>query len=64
MQELIGLIPLIPLLSSIMLMLGAGRLSRSSISILGVGSVGIAAILTAKMGIEFISDPEVFQLTM
>ena len=64
MRELIGLIPLIPLLSSATLMLFAGHLSRFAIGLLGVGSVGIAAILTAKMGIDFLGNPEVFKVTL
>ncbi|MDO7653266.1 MAG: hypothetical protein MUQ57_01080, partial [Porticoccus sp.] len=63
MRELIGLIPLIPLLSSAVLMLFAGYLSRFAIGLLGVGSVGIAAILTAKMGIDFLGNPEAFKVT-
>ncbi len=64
MRELIGLIPLIPLLSSAVLMLFAGYLSRFAIGLLGVGSVGIAAILTAKMGIDFLGNPEAFKVTL
>ena len=64
MRELIGLIAFIPLLSSVTLMLGAERLSRISIGFLGVGSVGVAALLTAAMGIDFLANPQPFQVTL
>jgi NADH-quinone oxidoreductase subunit L len=46
MFELVWLIPFIPLCSSVLLMLTAGNLPRLLIGSLGVGSVGIAALLT------------------
>lgn len=64
MRELIGLIAFIPLLSSVALILGAGRLSRIVIGCLGVGSVGVAALLTAAMGLDFLANPEPFQVTL
>ena len=64
MLELIWLIPLIPLCSSLLLMLTAGRLPRLLIGYLGVGSVGIAALLTLAAGIHFMANPEPFELTL
>ena len=64
MRELIWLIPLIPLLSSVTLMLAGSRLPRLMIGIAGVGSVGFAALLTLGTGIDFMANPEPFQLTL
>ena len=64
MRELIWLIPLIPLLSSVTLMLAGRRLPRLLIGIAGVGSVGFAALLTLSTGIDFMANPEPFQLTL
>ncbi len=64
MLELIWLIPLIPLCSSLLLMLTAGRLPRLLIGYLGVGSVGIAALLTLAAGIHFMANLEPFELTL
>lgn len=55
MQELLFLVPLLPLVSSLILLLLAGRLSPMLVAIFGVGSMGLAAILTLLIGIEFIS---------
>ena len=64
MAELIGLVPLIPMLSSIVLMLAYAVLPRSLIGLLGVGSVAAAAILTLLIGFEFMANPQPFQLTL
>ena len=64
MREIIWLIPLIPLLSSVILMLGSGNFPRLLIGLLGVGSVGSAALLTLALGLDFMSNPEVFQMTL
>ena len=64
MIELIGLVPLIPLVSSIILMVFGAKLSRLSIGVIGVGSVGIAALITAKIGAEFLINPEIYTLSL
>ncbi|WP_299077467.1 NADH-quinone oxidoreductase subunit L [uncultured Paraglaciecola sp.] len=53
MQDLLFLVPLLPLVSSLILLLLAGRLSPMLVALLGVGSMGCAAILTLLIGIEF-----------
>lgn len=55
MQNLLFLVPLLPLVSSLILLLLAGRLAPLVVAILGVGSMGLAAILTLFIGIEFIN---------
>ena len=64
MIELMALVPLIPLLSSIILMVCGTKLSRLSIGILGVGSVGIAALITANIGVEFLINPEIYTVSL
>ncbi|MDG1311976.1 MAG: NADH-quinone oxidoreductase subunit L [Porticoccaceae bacterium] len=64
MAEMVWLVPLIPLLSSVMLMLCSANLPRLLIGLLGVGSVGAAALLTLSIGMDFLADPEPFQLTL
>jgi NADH-quinone oxidoreductase subunit L len=54
MQQLLFLVPLFPFVSSLILLLLAGRLSPFLVAVLGVGSMGLAAILTLLIGIEFI----------
>ena len=64
MSETIWLIPLIPLLSSVTLMLFGSRLKISQIGILGVASVGIAALLTLLLAVEFMQNQQVIQLSL
>jgi NADH-quinone oxidoreductase subunit L len=64
MFELVWLIPFIPLCSSVLLILTAGNLPRLLIGSLGVGSVGIAALLTLITGIYFMAEPVPFELTL
>ena len=64
MADMIWLVPLIPLLSAIILMLGSAILPRLLIGLLGVGSVGLAALLTMLLGLEFLANPEPFQLSL
>jgi NADH-quinone oxidoreductase subunit L len=54
MQQLLFLVPLFPFVSSLILLLLAGRLSPFLVAVLGVGSMGLAVILTLLIGIEFI----------
>ena len=64
MTEMIGLVPLIPLLSSVVLMLSYAVVPRLLVGMLGVGSVAAAAILTLLIGLEFMANPQPFQLTL
>ncbi len=63
MSELIWLIPITPLLSSVVLMLLAGKFPRALIAVLGSGSVGISALVTLFFAIGFLSNPEPVQIT-
>ena len=58
MIDYIWLIPILPLISSITLMLGSAYLGRTVIAILGVGSVGLAAVLTGALAYNFLQAPE------
>lgn len=59
MLNLLWLIPTLPLLGFLLLALFGRRMNRTGIAILGVGSVGISALLTILIGIDFISSPPV-----
>ena len=64
MSNAIGLVPLLPLLSSLILMIFGARLTRSTITLLGVGSVGAAALATATLAIEFMANPQPIEVTL
>ncbi len=64
MAEMIWLVPLLPLLSSVLLMLGSAGFPRLLIAVLGVGSVATAALLTMSIGLDFLADPQPFQMTL
>lgn len=64
MAEMIWLVPLLPLLSSVLLMLGSASFPRLLIAALGVSSVASAALLTMSIGLDFLADPQPFQITL
>ena len=61
MSKIIWLIPLIPFVSSITLMLFGRKLRRSHIGYLGVSSVGVSALLTLLLAIEFMQNQEILE---
>lgn len=57
MLNLLWLIPALPFLGFLLLAVFGGRMNKTGIAFLGVGSVGISALLTTLIGIDFISSP-------
>lgn len=67
MLNLLWLLPLFPLLGFVILIATEGRLARTYASWIGAGSVGLAALLAAAIGFEFLQlAPEhaVFRQTL
>ena len=64
MSNAIGLVPLLPLLSSLLLMIFGARMTRPMITLLGVGSVGAAALATAALAMEFMANPQPIEITL
>lgn len=62
MQQYIWLIPLLPFLSSVLMILSAGRLPQRAVALLGAGSVGLAALIVASVFISFLQNPQPFSL--
>jgi NADH-quinone oxidoreductase subunit L len=56
MIELLWLVPAIPILSFAILAMGGRVLTRPVASLFGAGSVGLSALLTILIGIEYISS--------
>ncbi|MEH6551955.1 MAG: NADH-quinone oxidoreductase subunit L [Pseudomonadales bacterium] len=63
MLEYIWLIPVLPLLSSVVLILSAGKLPGSVVSILGVGSVGLSALLVLSVVSTMLPSVEPYQIS-
>lgn len=57
MLKLLWLIPTLPLASSVLLMLASGRLPKKLSALIGVGSVGLSALLASGLGIAFLQSP-------
>ena len=57
MEEMLWLIPALPLFGAFILIVTGGRLSRGVAAIVGSGSVGIAALISLVIGFGFIDDP-------
>ena len=58
MSELLWLIPALPLTGALILILTKGNLPRAVAGLVGSGSVGLSAILTILIAIEFISGDQ------
>ena len=57
MFELLWLIPALPFAGFLILAIFGGRMKKSGAGIVGVGSVGLSALLTILVGINFLSSP-------
>ena len=56
MLKLLPLIPLFPLISSVLLMVTIGKMPKRLVAILGAGSVGLSAITTLLVGLAFMES--------
>ena len=56
MISLLWLIPALPFASALVLMLAGPRLTRRAVVAVGVGSIGLSALITALVAISFFSD--------
>jgi NADH-quinone oxidoreductase subunit L len=57
MNNLLALIPALPLAGFLMLSLAGKRLSKNAIAIIGAGSISAAAIIAIILGVQFIQTP-------
>jgi NADH-quinone oxidoreductase subunit L len=57
MLELLWLIPVLPLAGFVVLAIAGARLSRSAVAVVGVGSVGLSAVVMVLVAIEFLGTP-------
>jgi NADH-quinone oxidoreductase subunit L len=57
MKILLALIPVLPLLGFLSLSILGGRIPRRLVAIIGAGLVGISALLTLVIGVEFLVSP-------
>lgn len=65
MFDFLGLVPLFPLLGFLILVLTEGKLPKNLVPLVGVGSIGLSALLVALIGFEFFTEnPTPFQQTL
>jgi NADH-quinone oxidoreductase subunit L len=55
MKDLLWLIPALPFAGALLLILDGTRMRRPLVSLIGVGSVGLSALITGLLGLDFIS---------
>jgi NADH-quinone oxidoreductase subunit L len=55
--ELLWLLPALPFLGAAVLGLAASRLPRAAVSVIGPGSVGLSAVITAILAARFLGSP-------
>ncbi|WP_242917669.1 NADH-quinone oxidoreductase subunit L [Pontibacter liquoris] len=60
MENLLWLIPALPFAGALLLVLFGSRLSRPLVAAIGVGSVGLSALLTLLLGLQFLSERPAF----
>jgi NADH-quinone oxidoreductase subunit L len=53
-----ALIPLLPFVSALLLMLGWKRLSRTAVTVIGCGSIGLSAVLAVLAALQFAAGGE------
>jgi NADH-quinone oxidoreductase subunit L len=63
-MENIWLIPLFPFISSVLLMVTAGRMPRKLVAILGAGSVGLSALVVLSVAMEYMQTQTPYSLTL
>ncbi len=57
MISLLWLIPVLPFASAVVLALAGSRLSRNAATTLGVGSIGLSALITILLAVSFLGAP-------
>ncbi|HUP93118.1 MAG TPA: proton-conducting transporter membrane subunit, partial [Solimonas sp.] len=57
MFDLLFLVFAFPLLGFVLLAFARGRLAETPAAVIGVGSIGLSALLTLILGIQFLSSP-------
>jgi len=57
-MELLWLIPVLPYLGALLLILVGPLLSRKQVPLIGAGSIGLAALVTIIVGMDFLSSGE------
>jgi len=63
-MNLLSLIPAFPLISAVVLMVTAGRLPKNFAAILGVGSVGLSALIVATVTQAFLAGGQVQEVSL
>lgn len=66
MNDLLWIVPILPLLGFLIQYVSAGKLPKLWVSCIGAGSVGLAAIIVALIGIEYLqqTDPVAYTVTL
>ena len=62
MMQNIWLIPLLPFLSSVLLILTAGKMPRRIVAFMGAGSVGLAALIVLSVGMGYMQSATPYTL--
>ncbi|HEX6223040.1 MAG TPA: NADH-quinone oxidoreductase subunit L, partial [Chryseolinea sp.] len=58
MKELLWIIPALPFLGAFLLIIAGTKIPRGIAAAIGAGSIGLSALITVIVGLDFISSPE------
>ena len=62
MQSNVWLIPLLPFISSVLMMVTAGKLPKRLVGLMGAGSVGLASLIVLSLWFQFSADPQPYSV--
>jgi NADH-quinone oxidoreductase subunit L len=62
--EYLWLVPFMPLLGAVLLIVAGRSLSRTIVAWIGAGSVGLSALIVMVIGVAFLSNPGVYEITL
>ncbi|MFO7256500.1 MAG: NADH-quinone oxidoreductase subunit L [Bacteroidota bacterium] len=62
--QYLWLVPLLPLLGAVLLIVAGRNMSKPIIASIGAGSVGLSALTVIVIGVAFLSNPDVYEISV
>src|SRR5690606_3348211 len=62
--QYLWLLPLLPLLGAVLLIVAGRNMSKPIIASIGAGSVGLSALTVIVIGVAFLSNPDVYEISV
>jgi len=62
--DYLWLIPFVPLLGALLLIVAGRSMSRATVAWIGAGSVGLSALFVMGIGVDFLANPGVYEVSL